>query len=78
MLVASDAFGEAVREVYEPEWPGRDKLVQYLEVCGNRFCCLRPCTVSCFYKLYSTCILFNMAVMYMYSMMFPGWKHLEF
>ena len=36
MLIASDAFGDAVREVYEPEWPGRDKLVQYLEVCENR------------------------------------------
>ena len=33
MLVSSDAFGDAVREVYEPEWPGRDKLIQYLEVC---------------------------------------------
>ena len=33
MLVASDAFGDAVREVYEPEWPGRDKLIQHLEVC---------------------------------------------
>ena len=36
MLVASDAFGDAVREVYEQEWPGRDKLEQYLEVCENR------------------------------------------
>lgn len=36
MLIASDAFGDAVREVYEPEWPGRDKLVQYLEVCENK------------------------------------------
>lgn len=36
MLVASDAFADAVREVYEPEWPGRDKLEQYLEVCENR------------------------------------------
>ncbi|XP_068670145.1 myc box-dependent-interacting protein 1-like [Montipora foliosa] len=37
MLVASDAFGEAVREVYEPEWPGRDKLVQYLEELHNQW-----------------------------------------
>jgi len=36
MLIASDAFGDAVREVYEPEWPGRDKLVLYLEVCENK------------------------------------------
>ena len=35
MLVANDAFGEAVKEVYEPDWPGRDKLIQYLEVCNN-------------------------------------------
>lgn len=35
MLVSSDAFGDAVREVYEPEWPGRDKLIQYLEVCDQ-------------------------------------------
>ena len=34
MLVANDAFGEAVKEVYEPDWPGRDKLIQYLEVCN--------------------------------------------
>lgn len=34
MLVSSDAFGDAVREVYEPEWPGRDKLIQHLEVGG--------------------------------------------
>ena len=33
MLVANDAFGEAVKEVYEPDWPGRDKIIQYLEVC---------------------------------------------
>lgn len=31
MLVSSDAFGDAVREVYEPDWPGRDKLIQLLE-----------------------------------------------
>ena len=36
MLVSSDAFGDAVREVYEPEWPGRDKLIQYLEVCDHK------------------------------------------
>ena len=36
MLVASDAFGDAVKEVYEPEWPGRDKLIQYFEVCGQK------------------------------------------
>ena len=36
MLVSSDAFGDAVREVYEPEWPGRDKLIQYLEVCDQK------------------------------------------
>ena len=35
MLVSSDAFGDAVREVYEPEWPGQDKLIQYLEVCDQ-------------------------------------------
>lgn len=35
MLVANDAFGEAVKEVYEPDWPGRDKLIQYLEVCNS-------------------------------------------
>lgn len=40
MLIASDAFGDAVREVYEPEWPGRDKLIQYLEVCDNKTCSL--------------------------------------
>ncbi|XP_029207153.2 myc box-dependent-interacting protein 1-like [Acropora millepora] len=37
MLIASDAFGDAVREVYEPEWPGRDKLVQYLEELHNQW-----------------------------------------
>ena len=37
MLVSSDAFGDAVREVYEPEWPGQDKLIQYLEVCVHVF-----------------------------------------
>ncbi|XP_078378544.1 myc box-dependent-interacting protein 1-like isoform X1 [Oculina patagonica] len=31
MLVSSDAFGDAMREVYEPEWPGSDKVIQYLE-----------------------------------------------
>jgi len=35
MLASSDAFGDAVREVYEPEWPGQDKLIQYLEVCDQ-------------------------------------------
>ena len=35
MLLASDAFGDAVREVYEPDWPGRDKLIQHLEVCDQ-------------------------------------------
>lgn len=78
MLVVSDVFGEVVREVYELEWLGRDKLVQYLEVCGNRFCCLRSCIVFCFYKLFFICILFNMVVMYMYSMMFFGRKYFEF
>lgn len=33
MLVSSDAFADAVREVYEPDWPGRDKLIQLIEVC---------------------------------------------
>jgi len=37
MLVSSDAFGDAVREVYEPEWPGQEKLIQYLEVCDQVF-----------------------------------------
>ncbi|XP_020616401.1 myc box-dependent-interacting protein 1-like isoform X2 [Orbicella faveolata] len=37
MLVSSDAFGDAVREVYEPEWPGRDKLIQYLEELHNQW-----------------------------------------
>ena len=32
MLVSSDAFADAVREVYEPDWPGRDKLIQLIEV----------------------------------------------
>ena len=36
MLVSSDAFGDAVREVYEPEWPGSDKVIQYLEVCNQK------------------------------------------
>lgn len=36
MLLASDAFGDAVREVYEPDWPGRDKLVLHLEVCHKK------------------------------------------
>ena len=36
MLVSSDAFGDAVREVYEPEWPGSDKVIQYLEVCYQK------------------------------------------
>ncbi|RMX42414.1 hypothetical protein pdam_00004896 [Pocillopora damicornis] len=31
MLVSSDAFADAVREVYEPDWPGRDKLIQLIE-----------------------------------------------
>ena len=35
MLVSSDAFGDAVREVYESDWPGSDKLVQLLEVCNK-------------------------------------------
>lgn len=37
MLVASDAFGDAVREVYEAEWPGRDKLIQHLEELHNQW-----------------------------------------
>jgi len=37
MLVASDAFGDAVKEVYEPEWPGRDKLIQYFEELHNQW-----------------------------------------
>ncbi|CAH3145530.1 unnamed protein product [Porites lobata] len=37
MLVANDAFGEAVKEVYEPDWPGRDKLIQYLEELHNQW-----------------------------------------
>lgn len=41
MLVSSDAFGDAVREVYEPEWPGRDKLIQYLEVCDHKQLCTK-------------------------------------
>lgn len=41
MLVSSDAFGDAVREVYEPEWPGRDKLIRYLEVCDHEQLCTK-------------------------------------
>ncbi|KAJ7391881.1 hypothetical protein OS493_016171 [Desmophyllum pertusum] len=37
MLVSSDAFGDAVREVYEPEWPGSEKLIQHVEELRNQW-----------------------------------------
>jgi hypothetical protein len=32
MLNANQLFGEAVKQVYEPDWSGREKFVQLLDV----------------------------------------------
>ena len=37
MLSASQAFGEAVKEVYEPDWHGTEQLTSLLEVCSEAF-----------------------------------------
>lgn len=33
MQVASNAFADAVKEIYEPDWVERDSLVNLFEVC---------------------------------------------
>ena len=33
MQVASNAFADAVKEIYEPDWIERDSLVNLFEVC---------------------------------------------
>ena len=37
MQIASNAFAEAVKEVYETSWSERDKLVSLYEVCIKTF-----------------------------------------
>ena len=32
MLNANQLFGEAVKQVYEPDWSGREKFVHLLDV----------------------------------------------
>jgi len=38
MITASLEFGEAIKEVYEPDWAGRDVTFQLLDVCMNCSC----------------------------------------
>ena len=35
MLNANQLFGEAVKQVYEPDWSGRKKFVELLDVSFN-------------------------------------------
>lgn len=50
MIAASLEFGEAIKEVYEPDWASRDVVFQLLDVRIECFFCL----------LYNTCnFIFN-------------------